>query len=83
MRYYCGRRDCDYETVRAEFDLVTCQRKLKDAGRFVYIDRVKKNPHFLKYIPASLGYVKQALERLPEHASLYEMLKRYVPEWNQ
>ena len=27
-----------------EFDLVTVQRKLKDAGRFVFIDRVKKNP---------------------------------------
>ena len=30
-----------------EFDLVTVQRKLKDAGRFVFIDRVKQNPSFL------------------------------------
>src|SRR5262249_984311 len=32
-----------------EFDVVTVQRKLKDAGRFVFIDRVKKNPAFLPY----------------------------------
>ena len=71
----------DAEEVRAEFDLVTIQRKLKDAGRFVYIDRVKKNPNFLQYIPASLGYVKDALSRLPERKELFSMLKRYVPEW--
>ena len=39
------------------FDLQTVQRKLKDAGRFVFIDRVKKNPSFLVHIPNSLDYV--------------------------
>ncbi len=29
-----------------EFDVVTVQRKLKDAGRFIFIDRVKMNPGF-------------------------------------
>ena len=80
--YYCGKKGLDLELFRREFDLVTCQRKLKDAGRFVYIDRVKKNPNFLKYIPTSLGYVKSAFERLPEYSVLYDMLKKYVPEWN-
>ncbi len=37
---------------RATFDLLTVQRKLKDAGRFVFIDRVRKNPGFLRSIPA-------------------------------
>ena len=73
--------DRDEEEVRAEFDLVTIQRKLKDAGRFVYIDRVKKNPHFLSYIPASLGYVREAFERRPEFGKLYGVLRNYVPEW--
>ena len=34
----------------SEFDLVTVQRKLKDAGRFVFIDRQKGNPSFLKFV---------------------------------
>lgn len=66
---------------REAFDLMTLQRKLKDAGRFVYIDRVKGNPSFLKHIPNSLQYVREAFERLPEHRPLFELLKKYVPEW--
>lgn len=69
--------------VYTEFDVITVQRKLKDAGRFVYIDRVKGNPNFLPYIPASLRYVREALERLPEYAPLFDLLKRYIPEWKE
>lgn len=50
--------------LRRRFDLVTLHRKAKDAGRFVYIDRVKGNPDFLRHIPASLRYVLGALDRL-------------------
>ena len=56
------------------------QRKLKDAGRFVFIDRVKKNPGFLPSIPASLRYVRDAFARLPDLAALREILARHVPE---
>lgn len=73
-----GRRTPD---VRMEFDLVTVQRKLKDAGRFVYIDRVKRNPGFLKYIPTTLGYVESALKRLHRHGELHGVLKKYIAEW--
>jgi len=65
---------------RATFDLLTIQRKLKDAGRFVFIDRVKKNPGFLPSIPASLRYVREAFSRRPELADLQEVLARHVPE---
>ncbi|HEX5038213.1 MAG TPA: phosphotransferase [bacterium] len=63
------------------FDLMTVQRKLKDAGRFVYIDRVKGNPSFLKHIPNSLRYVREAFGRLPDQKPLFDLLTRYVPEW--
>jgi aminoglycoside/choline kinase family phosphotransferase len=56
------------------------QRKLKDAGRFVYIDRVRGNPGFLQYIPTSLGYVSEALARVPQLAELRELLVRHLPE---
>jgi aminoglycoside/choline kinase family phosphotransferase len=36
-----GLSAADRRDVGREFDLVTVQRKLKDAGRFVFIDRVK------------------------------------------
>lgn len=55
----------DAADVAQAFHLQTVQRKLKDAGRFIFIDRVKKNPSFLPYYEPSLGYVRNALSRLP------------------
>jgi hypothetical protein len=68
------------DPFRAVFDLLTVQRKLKDAGRFVFIDRVKGNPGFLPSIPASLRYVRDAFSRRPDLAELREVLARHVPE---
>lgn len=65
---------------KAFFDLLTVQRKLKDAGRFEFINRVKGNPGFLVSIPASLRYVKAALQAQPELSDLQEIVARYVPE---
>jgi aminoglycoside/choline kinase family phosphotransferase len=70
----------EYAPFREVFDLLTVQRKLKDAGRFVFIDRVKKNPGFLVSIPASLRYVRDALSRRPDLAELQRVLARHVPE---
>lgn len=70
----------DPGAFRAGFDLLTVQRKLKDAGRFVFIDRVKGNPGFLRSIPPSLRYVRSALARLPRLAPLQALLSRHVPE---
>lgn len=81
ISYYVGLTGLDIDNFRRDFDLVTIQRKLKDAGRFVYIDRVKGNPDYLKNIPRSLDYVKKAVFRRGEYAGLMELLKPYVPEW--
>jgi len=65
------------------FHLLTVQRKLKDAARFEFIHRVKKNPGFLPSIPASLRYVRAAFEQLEGDAdvlALREVAARYVPE---
>ncbi len=62
------------------FAIQTVQRKLKDSGRFVFIDRVKHNPSFLQHIPASLGYVRAALDQLtdvPQLAALRTVLGRH------
>ncbi len=61
------------------FNLQVVQRKLKDAGRFVFIDRVKHNPSFLPHIPNSLEYVRHSLSQLPDLGSLRDILARYLP----
>ncbi|MDO8493812.1 MAG: phosphotransferase [Deltaproteobacteria bacterium] len=68
--YYCEKAGENVKNFRRAFDLQTVQRKMKDAGRFVFIDQVKKNPNFLQYIPCSIEYVKKALEKLPEYSGL-------------
>jgi aminoglycoside/choline kinase family phosphotransferase len=75
-----GGPTLEYGPFRAVFDLLTVQRKLKDAGRFVFIDRVRKNPDFLRSIPASLRYVREAFSRRPDLSELQTILCRHVPE---
>jgi aminoglycoside/choline kinase family phosphotransferase len=58
------------QRLRYEFDLVTVQRKLKDAGRFIYIDRVKKNTTFLGFVEPTIDKVMHALERLNDEPIL-------------
>jgi len=48
-----------------QFWWVALQRKLKDAGRFIFIDRIRKNPAFLPYYAPSLRYVQRAMDQLP------------------
>jgi N-acetylmuramate 1-kinase len=65
-----------------EFDLVTVQRKLKDAGRFVFIDRVKGNPKFLEFVEPTIAKVRASLARLPDDEdmrALADVLSRAVP----
>ena len=70
----------DRHAFRLVFDFTSIQRNLKAAGRFVYIDRVKKNPKFLADIPRVLGYVRRNLAKYPELATLRRHLVPYVPE---
>ena len=79
-----ARGAAERDRLRLEFDLVTVQRKLKDAGRFVFIERVKGNPSFLPFIEPSLQAVKSALERTAPHdpdlADLSALLHRALPD---
>jgi hypothetical protein len=68
------------KSFKAFFDLLTIQRKLKDAGRFEFINRVKGNPGFLVSIPASLRYVRDAFKLRPEMSGLQKLIAKYVPE---
>lgn len=80
--YAAGLGWCrDEDEVMRAFHLQTVQRKLKDAGRFIFIDRVKNNPDFLPYYDASIRYVRDALLELPDFADLSALLDRIEPAW--
>ncbi|HPW45199.1 MAG TPA: phosphotransferase [bacterium] len=80
IAYYAEKSHRDIGEVIKEFNMITVQRKMKDAGRFVYIDQVKKNPGYLKFIPNSANYVAKALLQMPEHADLARFIEKYLPE---
>jgi aminoglycoside/choline kinase family phosphotransferase len=83
MRYITGMPKGsigDVDDFRRIFDFTSIQRNLKAAGRFVYIDRIKRNPKFLADIPRTLGYVRTNLQKYPELKTLHTHLAPYVPE---
>jgi aminoglycoside/choline kinase family phosphotransferase len=47
-----------------EFDLLTLQRKLKDAGRFVFLEKKRGDASFLPFVRPTLDIVLDALGRL-------------------
>lgn len=69
----------DVKELCRAFWLVALHRKLKDAGRFVFIDRERENPDFLAYYPQSLRYVGRALAELDGFDGLDSLLRRLIP----
>ncbi len=78
LKYYIDKKQTianisyDFDTLYNDFKLQTIQRKLKDIGRFHFIDMVRNNPSFLEYIPLSTEYVKAYLKEL--YPELYDIL---------
>ncbi len=68
---------------REMFDLMSIQRNLKAAGRFVYIDKVKGNDRFLQYVPPTLAKVRRNLLKYPRLLPLQRHLAEFVPELSQ
>jgi len=66
---------------RESFDLMSIQRNLKAAGRFIYIDCIKKNPRFLPYVSPTLAYVRENLSRYPKLKPLFQLLQPFVEEF--
>ena len=70
------------EAVGREFDLVTVQRKLKDAGRFVFIEHRKGDPSYLRFVAPTIAKARRALGRLggdPVLDALAALIDRAVP----
>jgi aminoglycoside/choline kinase family phosphotransferase len=78
---YCAARNIEAERERIgyEFDFITVQRKLKDAGRFIFIDRVNQNPDFLPFVDSTIDKARAALERVRDDGplgKLHDLLNR-------
>lgn len=83
------------DQIFSDFHLIALHRKLKDTGRFQYIDTVRGNPNFLEHVPQSLEYIKTSFDYFrdnPKAASqlnletghftqLFQIIQPYIKEW--
>lgn len=69
-----GLSASDATALRFEFDVITVQRKLKDAGRFVFFERTRGDASYLKFFVPTLELVRGALLRLPSRPELSGLL---------
>jgi aminoglycoside/choline kinase family phosphotransferase len=79
IAHMASLRGVSADELEHAFWLVAAQRKLKDAGRFVFIDQVRGNPDFLPWFAPSIHYAGRALGQLPEYAALRQRLEAFVP----
>lgn len=63
--------------IRA-FDIVSMHRNLKAAGRFVFIEKKKSNPSYIKYIPSTLDNVKSNLSKYDDLKEGKSVLVKYI-----
>jgi len=56
-----------------EFRVVTVQRKLKDAGRFVFFERKHGNAEFLRFVEPTIEKARAALRELADDPILAEL----------
>jgi aminoglycoside/choline kinase family phosphotransferase len=75
-----GAADSERE-FRVRFDLMALQRNLKALGTFGYQTTARRNPVYIQYIPRTLRYVRDNLERHGRFSRLREVLAAHVEEF--
>jgi N-acetylmuramate 1-kinase len=65
---------------RARFDVMALQRNLKAMGTFGYQTTTRQNPVYIQYMPRTLRYVRDTLQRYPRFGRLLELLSPYIEE---
>jgi N-acetylmuramate 1-kinase len=66
---------------RERFDRMALQRNLKALGTFGFQTTARRNPVYIQYIPRTLRYVRDNLDRLPEFARMQDVLATHVDEF--
>jgi aminoglycoside/choline kinase family phosphotransferase len=80
LREFAERRGLTPElpALHREFRLITVQRKLKDAGRFVFIERSKSDASFLGFVAPTLALVLDSLAALADDSALSALRERLL-----
>jgi hypothetical protein len=71
----------DEATFRDRFDVMALQRNLKALGTFGYQTTARRNPVYIQYIPRTLKYVRDNLQRHRRFGRLREVLGSLVEEF--
>jgi aminoglycoside/choline kinase family phosphotransferase len=69
------------QAFRDRFDVMALQRNLKALGTFGYQTTARRNPVYIQYIPRTLRYVRDNLERRQRFARLRDVLAAHVEEF--
>jgi aminoglycoside/choline kinase family phosphotransferase len=75
-----GGRAAAHAEFRRRFDLMALQRNLKALGTFGYQTTARANSVYLQYMPRTLNYVRDNLQRYPRFARFRELLATHLPE---
>ncbi len=65
---------------RRRFDTMALQRNIKALGTFGFQTTARGNTVYIQYIPRTLNYVRQNLQRYEHFSRLSELLAAHVPE---
>jgi aminoglycoside/choline kinase family phosphotransferase len=68
------------DEFRRRFDLMALQRNLKALGTFGYQTVTRRNTVYIQYMPRTLHYARNNLERYPRFARLRELLAAHIEE---
>src|SRR3954464_16024896 len=69
------------QEFRLRFDMMALQRNLKALGTFGYQTTARRNPVYIQYIPRTLRYVRDNLERHERFSTLRDVLAAHVDEF--
>jgi len=70
----------DAVEFRRRFDLMALQRNLKALGTFGYQAAARRNPIYIQYMPRTLKYVVDNLEKYARFSRLHELLATHIDE---
>ena len=72
--------ETDAAAYRRRFDLMALQRNLKALGTFGYQTTTRRNPVYIQYIPRTLAYARENLDKYPRFGRLRELLTVHIDE---
>jgi aminoglycoside/choline kinase family phosphotransferase len=72
--------ETDPTEFRRRFDLMALQRNLKALGTFGYQTTTRRNPVYIQYIPRTLTYARENLNKYARFGRLREVLASHIEE---